>query len=135
MKWSIVLLALAGVAALAGCKKPDWSSPSGEGAQHGRYAGVGIYQAGQSWAKLTQQPSPTAGSAHLSDDQAIIVVVDSQTGETRACGDLSGYCVGMNPWHADLAKPQLAPVEFTSHGVEAHDAESATAASTNTSAK
>ena len=27
-----------------------------------------------------------------------IVVVDSQTGEIRQCGNLSGHCIGMNPW-------------------------------------
>ncbi len=39
-----------------------------------------------------------AGKAGLADDEQVIVVVDSDTGEIRQCGALSGYCVGMRPW-------------------------------------
>jgi hypothetical protein len=61
-----------------------------------------------------KSPANTA-SAKLVDDQAIIVVTDSQTGEIRACGDLTGYCVGMNPWQIKLVGSQIAPVRLTTH--------------------
>jgi len=63
-----------------------------------------------------------AASAKPIDDQVIIVVTDCVTGELRACGDLTGYCVGMNPWKNSLSATQVAPIKMTSH-VEA-DAES-----------
>ena len=62
----------------------------------------------------TQQPGD-ASAAKLVDDEAIIVVTDSATGEIRACGDLSGYCVGMNPWRTALTKEQSSPVKLTAH--------------------
>ena len=47
------------------------------------------------------------------DDQAVIVVQNSLTGDVRACGDMTGYCVGMNPW---AQRPgQLTPVSLTDH--------------------
>jgi hypothetical protein len=100
----------AGAFALSGCNKPDLAGLSDH---HGRYAGVGIYAPSVAWTKMLQdQPPGAAPAAKLADDQAIIVVTDSQTGELRACGDLSGYCVGMNPWRAGLAKSQAAPVNL-----------------------
>jgi len=58
------------------------------------------------------EPSPAAKTI---DDQAIIVVVDSDTGDVRACGDLTGYCIGMNPWKKALATPQIAPINLIQH--------------------
>jgi hypothetical protein len=55
--------------------------------------------------------------AHPIDDQIVIVVADSQTGELRACGDLTGYCIGMNPWAKPLAASQIAPIVLTEHVV------------------
>ena len=86
-------------------------------ATHGRYVGVGIYTPGAPWAQMARtQPPSDAAAARLADDQAIIVVTDSSTGEIRACGDMSGYCVGTNPWATPMAKSQIAPVELTAHG-------------------
>jgi hypothetical protein len=31
--------------------------------------------------------------------------VDSQTGEIRQCGNLSGHCIRMNPWEARQSPP------------------------------
>ena len=98
---------------LAGCHG-QVSTLGGE-AHLGRYFGVGIYEPSGAWSKLEASAPSDPTAARLTDDQAIIVVVDSQTGEIRACGDLSGYCVGMDPWRAGLAKPQLAPVPLTAH--------------------
>jgi hypothetical protein len=65
-----------------------------------------------------RRPSP-------GDDQAIIVVVDSATGEIRSCGDLSGYCIGQNPWKKPLASGQGAPVALAPAGKGAADAAAA----------
>jgi hypothetical protein len=98
---------------LSGCQRGDVTS---SGSAHGRYVGVGIYAPGAPWTQmvLAQQPASSA-TARLVDDQAIIVVTDSATGEIRACGDMSGYCVGMNPWNSPLAQSQLSPVKLTAH--------------------
>jgi hypothetical protein len=70
---------------------------------------------GQPWTKLVAAQATNGAAARTADDQAIIVVTDSDTGEVRACGDLSGYCVGMNPWKSALPASQLAPVNLTEH--------------------
>ena len=115
MRTSIVLCAaLVATAALGGCKKAADGSFEFAGAQHqkGRYEGVGVYSPGGPWARLADAQQPN-GPAKTANDQAIIVVVDSDTGELRACGDLSGYCVGMNPWQKDLTGAQKSPVVVT----------------------
>ena len=62
-------------------------------------------------------------AAKLQDDEHIIVVMDSHTGEVRQCGDHSGYCVAMNPWSGDGARMRL-PVKLAKHGADL-DAEAA----------
>jgi hypothetical protein len=99
--------------ALTGCIRAV--DKSDEEAGHGRYAGVGIYTPTAAWSRLDVRAPPDPAAARLADDQAIIVSVDSRTGEIRSCGDLSGYCVGMNPWRAGLATSQAAPVAMTEH--------------------
>ena len=54
-----------------------------------------------------------SGASKLSDDDQVIVVVDSTTGELRECGNLSGYCVGLQPWARPA--PQTAPVVLAKH--------------------
>jgi hypothetical protein len=67
------------------------------------------------WAEM---PRPTAkadpAAARLEDDEHIIVVVDSHTGEVRQCGDHSGYCVAMNPWTRTGPQTTL-PVKLEKH--------------------
>jgi len=85
----------------------------GLGSKHGRYAAVGIYQPGDGWTKMmVDQQTPGADAARQLLDQAVIVVTDSQTGEVRACGDMTGYCVGMNPWKTALTGAQIAPIRL-----------------------
>ena len=85
----------------------------GLGSRHGRYSAVGIYQPGESWSKMiVDQRTPGDTSPQPLDDQAIIVLADSQSGEVRACGDMTGYCVGMNPWKAALTGAQIAPIRL-----------------------
>ena len=97
---------------LGGCRKSDagWLQTGGS---HGRYLGVGIYGPSEHWRRMVVTP-PSAGATpvKLEDDQAIIVVVDSKTGEIRACGDLSGYCIGDNPWRQPLTPAQTAPIQL-----------------------
>ena len=118
----VVLAALA----LGGCKKraatdaTEWFGLSfGHG--HGRYVGVGIYAPETPWTRMVaaQQKAETPAAQPL-DDQAIIVVVDSATGEVRSCGDLTGYCIGMDPWKTPLAAGHLAPIDLTEHAGKDH---------------
>jgi hypothetical protein len=98
---------------LSGCQRGDVTT---SGSAHGRYVGVGIYAPGTPWTQMVlAQPPTSSAAARLVDDQAIIVVTDSSTGEIRACGDMSGYCVGMNPWNSSLAQSQLLPVKLAAH--------------------
>ena len=114
MKFAIVAVAVLAAMALGGCKRKADGSMEIVGAQHqkGRYQGVGIYSPESSWAHLTDIQQPN-GPSKTAADQAIIVTVDSDTGEMRACGDLSGYCIGMNPWDKDLVSAQKTPVAVT----------------------
>lgn len=102
---------------------PSPGSKSGSG--DGRYAGIGVFDAGRLWARMVQENPPNEPEkARIADDEHVIVVVDTRTGEVRQCGDLSGYCVSMNPWSG--AKPP-APVKLSKHAAEL-DAEAEAAA-------
>jgi hypothetical protein len=113
--WLIGVAALSALV-LAGCKGPVSTSSTGH---HGRYVGIGIYAAGTAWSKMavSDQPADPA-AAKTADDDQVIVVVDSDTGEIRQCGDLTGYCVGMNPWTKSLTASQSAPVKLNGHSTE-----------------
>jgi hypothetical protein len=68
-------------------------------------------------------PSTTndATTAKIADDEHVIVVLDSHTGEVRQCGDHSGYCVATNPWTTSQA---TLPVRLSKHASDlAADAE------------
>ena len=119
-------------ASLGGCDDaPDPSSPA---AHRGRYHGIGTYPAGRTWSRMatTGQPANDA-RANLSDDHQIIVVVDSQTGEVRQCGNLSGYCIGMNPWSAAIGQDRALPVNLTAHAADLDRANEAAAQEANDS--
>ena len=64
----------------------------------GRYAGVGVFAAGRAWPVLTAGAGARGDVAGLADDETIVAVTDTRTGEIRECGALSGVCVGFNPW-------------------------------------
>jgi hypothetical protein len=107
----------AALVCIAGCRQSSTGAWTlGDMGRHGRYVGVGIYGPGRQWTRLVaaQQPGNKAAARPV-DDQAIIVVSDTDTGELRACGDLTGYCIGMNPWKQPLAPSQVAPVALTAH--------------------
>lgn len=115
-------VALVSCLALTACDKGH-DDAKGPSAAHGRYLGVGTYPVGRLWPHLAGAPEPQdKAKARLADDEHVIVLVDSRTGEVRQCGDMSGYCVTMNPWHAPA---QPAPAALAKHGAEV-DAETAT---------
>ena len=123
----LALIGLMAFPILVGC---DQSSPAtgsaGQGG-HGRYSGIGIYEAGRLWAQVETDPvgQPT-GKAGLADDEHVIVVVDNRTGEVRQCGDHSGICVAINPWSGGRDAMPL-PVKLTKNAADL-DAELETAA-------
>jgi hypothetical protein len=128
MKRALFVVALA-AACVAGCKKMGAPDILSGGAGHGRYVGVGIYSPGPGWRQINQTSQPKdASAAKLSDDDEIIVVVDSRTGEVRQCGNLSGVCIAHNPWEG--APAQSEPVTLAKHvdGSEPKGASDAVAA-------
>lgn len=123
---------IAGIAALSalalsGCQKGPFDQIGAAG--HGRYVGVGHFAPGPIWTQIAHadQPKDPAGS-RLGDDDQIIVVMDSNTGEVRQCGDLSGVCVAMNPWSKPVAASQTAPVLLTKHADQLEQAPQGAAA-------
>ena len=109
MSRSIRFVVLALATALGGCQGGA-PSASGDSGHHGRYEGVGVYTPGDSWARIIADAAPAPATNRLADDEAVIVTEDSTTGEVRACGDLSGYCVGFYPWQG---APRRAPVDVS----------------------
>lgn len=102
---------------LAGCEQQGAVSGPGIKSQ-GRYAGIGTYDAGRLWSQMAGIEAPTdAAVAKLEDDEHIIVVVDSHTGEVRQCGDYSGICVAMNPW-AGKGSRSATPVKLKKHAAD-----------------
>src|SRR3954469_24107756 len=90
MKASYLGVILVAGLALSGCGAPVDITKHGPS---GRYAGVGIYPADRTWTKMSDADKPAdKGKSTVSDDQVVIVVVDSDTGELRQCGNMSGYC-------------------------------------------
>jgi len=102
---------------LSGCDQQGAVSGPGLKSQ-GRYAGIGTYDAGRLWGQMAgvEAPSETA-AAKLEDDEHIIIVIDSHTGEVRQCGDYSGVCVAMNPWAAQGSR-SATPVKLKKHAAD-----------------
>jgi hypothetical protein len=125
----LILLAAALSVALAGCQQKDETPASrfGGGAHKGRYFGLGLYGAGRMWSQLDRAVDPKAApnpaAATLKDDEIVLVMMDSATGEVRQCGNLSGYCVRSDPWAVEAP---LAPAALAKHA-EQLDAEEAAA--------
>ena len=115
MRAGIILLM--GCVMLAGCE--DHGAVSGPGPKSpGRYSGIGTFDAGRLWREMAGAAAPAnPQSAKLEDDEHVIVVVDSHSGEVRQCGDHSGFCVTMNPW-AGNAPRAAAPVALKRHAAE-----------------
>jgi hypothetical protein len=119
---------------LAACSaQTDSNAP-----HHGRYAGIGVYAVGPLWQKITGGAAPgDKAKATTSDDDYVIVVVDSDSGEIRECGNLTGFCIGMNPWTKGLLGPQKTPVSVSEHSADLarDDVASAAVAAADTASK
>ena len=102
--------------ALAGCNQHEASSAGPK--SPGRYAGIGTFDAGQLWQEMKgASTSQDKSAASLADDEHVIVVLDSHTGEIRQCGDHTGFCVAMNPWTAG-ARTAATPVTLAQHAAD-----------------
>lgn len=116
MKTFVALAAAA--LALAGCNRPGAASQDGAGGR-GRYVGVGIYSPSELWRHLVRKDEPKdPAAATLRDDDEIIVVMDSTTGQIRQCGNLSGHCIAMDPWTRPVGAGQGAPVTLGKHAAQ-----------------
>ncbi|MGA0604415.1 hypothetical protein ACO2Q0_00305 [Phenylobacterium sp. VNQ135] len=85
------------------------------------------------WKQLAGATPKEAAAARIADDSYVIVAIDSRTGELRQCGNLSGHCIGMNPWSTALTQAQLAPASLAKHA-EQLDAEAVSEANPVSSA-
>jgi hypothetical protein len=102
---------------LSGCGQQGAVSGPGPKSQ-GRYAGIGTYDAGRLWGQMAgAEASADPAAAKLEDDEHIIVVVDSHTGEVRQCGDYSGICVAMHPWGGQVPRSGT-PVKLRKHAAD-----------------
>lgn len=130
MRAKLMASALA-AATLSGCGRQDAAEPM-QSRSPGRYAGIGTFEPGRLWRELAGAPAAAdPKAANLADDEHIIVVLDSHTGEVRQCGDHSGVCVAMNPW-SGKGEPIAVPTKLTKHAAdvdaEAENAQAGTAA-------
>ena len=119
MRSTVLMLGLAALM-LAGCERQEGSAAPaglfGLGGAKARYLGVGMYMPGELWNHLAGATAPAdPAAAVLDDDHQIIVVLDSATGELRQCGNLSGHCIGMNPWADPLDPASAAPARLLKH--------------------
>jgi len=112
------VLIAAALFGLTGCHKMMGEAYDGRVTHHGRYAGIGLFEPGKMWAKLQGEESKDPAAAKPGDDETIIVVIDSDTGEVRECGNYSGRCISMNPWTKAVAPQQHSPVAVDAHAAE-----------------
>ena len=103
---------------LSGCGSSEGAFTDSAPESPGRYSGIGTYEAGRLWAQMAGVEAPSdPAAAKLEDDDQIIVVVDSHTGEVRQCGNYSGVCVTTNPWTGQ-GSPNAAPVKLAKHAAD-----------------
>jgi hypothetical protein len=115
--------------ALGGCEKPSETPSAMFGASpRGRYLGVAVYAPGRMWRQVARSGAPAnAAAATLQDDEQVIIVVDSATGELRQCGNLSGFCIAMDPWSKSAASASGAPTALLKHAQQLDEEEAAAA--------
>lgn len=110
------LLLLVIISTVAGCRKVETSAYTSSNRSEGRYHGVGIAVPGDQLRKIADAPEPTFDkAATLRDDDYVIFVTDTKTGEVRECGNRSGFCVKIQPWTKSAPE---APLALTEHSKE-----------------
>ena len=103
-------------ACLSGCGQSAYNSSEATAHRGDRFLGIGVYPASDLWQHLAgPNRSADPHAATLQDDTQVIVIVDSNSGEIRQCGNMSGHCIGMNPWAAALGQGRAAPVALDKH--------------------
>jgi len=107
---------------MMGCVLSSCGGPASEDGPtpkaSGRYAGIGTYNTGRLWGEIADtEASRDPAAANLKDDEHVIVLIDSHTGEVRQCGDYSGVCVTMNPW-TEQGSRSAAPVKLNKHAAD-----------------
>jgi hypothetical protein len=117
---TILVLGLAALTLAACQKKSDVAAQPagfpGLGGAKARYFGVGMYMPGELWKQLAGATAPVdPAAADLDDDDEVFVLLDSRTGELRQCGNLSGHCIGMNPWANPLDPASAGPAKLLKH--------------------
>jgi len=119
MRAWLLLLAFS-AASLGGCqKKEEVFGGTSPDRGRGRYAGVGHFPPGEMWRQIVRsKSSDDPQAAKPVDDEQVIIVVDTSTGQLRQCGNLSGFCVGLNPWSRPLASAEVAPLPVAKHADE-----------------
>ena len=118
MRLKLLCAAIAAAVSLTACQNQA-ATDSEPHRGSGRYFGIGIYSADQLWSRIVgASKNSDAAKARLDDDSQIIVVVDSHTGEVRQCGNMSGYCVSMNPWTSKIGPQQGTPVGLREHAAK-----------------
>lgn len=115
MRTAQIALIAAALFGLTGCHKMEGAGWGSDGQHHGRYAGIGLFEPGKIWAHLQGELTKDPGAAKPEDDDVLIVVVDSDTGEVRECGNYSGRCVSMNPWTKAVGPQLHIPVRVDAH--------------------
>ena len=116
MRGSRPLWIAAAFFSLAACTKME--ATENGGAHHGRYAGIGLFSPGKIWAHLQGDVTKDPAAAKPEDDDVLIVVVDSDTGEVRECGNYSGRCLSMNPWTKAVGPQLHMPVRVEAHAAD-----------------
>jgi hypothetical protein len=115
-----IIVASAFCALLAGCQKQEGTlvDEPNNPKSPGRFSGIGVFEAGRLWELMAVPSPPDAkkdpAAATLQDDEHVIVVVDTHTGEVRQCGDHSGFCVAMNPW-TGTGPQNMLPAKMVKH--------------------
>lgn len=122
-----LIVAVLPIMLLTGCKLAQAGAAMDADTSRGRYSGIGTFDAGELWRRMKDVPESQAeDAARISDDEHVIVVVDTRTGEVRQCGDHSGYCVAMNPWNG---KTEPVSLKLHADGLDNRHGEAAASSS------
>lgn len=102
-------------AILAACNREAVESAAHH--RGGRYEGIGVATPGEAWSRIADAPKSGSDKlATLRDDDYVVFVTDTQTGEVRECGNRSGFCIRIRPWDKPAALAPLPVNAATTNG-------------------